>query len=401
MSRTLKAVADLHPDQYLTHGGVPAAIDRVATLLKEGYGWTFEIDIANCFPSFAGTNLEKIIPVKKEVIANVIMAEHLNVIPGHNLLYHFGPAVAGEDDPGDPVAFSEALANARRGIPQGSAVASIAAEMLLAGPLKSLPDDARVVCYADNMLILAKSEAGAVSICNILWSALKAHPVGHLQPKIKSHSKTKEAFDFLGHRIKQVGTSVSIVPTPENTAAFDKRLRKGLATITNAACSGKWRKTVAEELKSYISSWTSNFSRCTGIEDRKKQCIAKVHHALAAACSKSALAPGAPNVIGTINIAAETTKLQKQSSLPIETEVSTKEVLDAGVESGVGETASPEQPGQASSALSATKLPAYDSHIQPPKKNIIVSKSDVAKMRAAVTALAATFCAAKMAAASG
>jgi hypothetical protein len=52
----LEATADLHPEQYLTRGGVPAAIDRVKELMLDGYVWTIESDITDCFPSFEGGN---------------------------------------------------------------------------------------------------------------------------------------------------------------------------------------------------------------------------------------------------------------------------------------------------------------------------------------------------------
>jgi hypothetical protein len=281
VASVLETIADLHPDQYLTRGGAAAAIDRAVGLLKEEYGSTREIDIANCFPSFTGTNLEQFIPVQKEVIANVIMASHLNVTPGHSLLYHFGPGIAGEDDPGDPVAFSKALSDARRGIPQGSAVASIAVEMLLAEPLKSLPGEARVVCYADNMLVMAKSEEDAVSITKALCSALLAHPAGHLKPKVKSLSTPGQPFEFLGHQITWVKTSVSIAPSAENEAEFASRFKKGLAAIRKPEYSSAKRKIIASDLRSYVSSWTANFSRCAGMANRKKTCLGQLRDALA------------------------------------------------------------------------------------------------------------------------
>jgi hypothetical protein len=132
----LQTAADLHPYQYATQGGVPAAIDRVTELLLAGYVWTIETDIANCFPSFDGKSLHNFLPIPKEVIARVIMADTLNVTPGDNLLHYFGPA---DGDEGDPFALDQCLADARRGIPQGSAVASLVAEMLIAPILKTLP----------------------------------------------------------------------------------------------------------------------------------------------------------------------------------------------------------------------------------------------------------------------
>jgi hypothetical protein len=280
VASVLKMVADLHPDQYLTRGGVPAAIDRVAALLLEGYRWTFEIDLENCYPSFTGTNLEKYIPVKKEVIANVILAAHLTVTPGDALHDLFGPGNVGEDDPGNPVELSTALSNARRGIPQGSAVASIAVEMLLAEPLKSLPGEARVVCYADNMLVMAKSEENAVSITKALLDALLAHPAGHLKPKLKSPSIPGQPFDFLGHQITWVKTSVGTAPSAENEAKFDSRFKKGLAAIKKPTCSNVKRRLIAADLGHYVKSWTANFSRCAGMADRRQTCLLKIHNVL-------------------------------------------------------------------------------------------------------------------------
>jgi hypothetical protein len=221
VASVLKAVADLHPNQYATRG-TPAANDRVVAFLHEGYGHTCEIDIENCFPSFTG-NIDEFLPVMKQVTTNVILADHLNVVTGTSLLHHFGPGSAGEDNPGDPVAFSKVLSDARRGIPQGSAVASIAVEMLLAEPLKSLPSEAKFVCYADNILIMARTAEDAVSRTSALWSALETHPVGHLKPKLKSQSIPGQSFVFLGHEITQGKTSISIAPSPENEAKFASR----------------------------------------------------------------------------------------------------------------------------------------------------------------------------------
>lgn len=280
VASVLKAVADLHPDQYLTRGGVPAAVDRVAALQLEGYRWTRESDLENCYPSFTGTNLEKYIPVPKEVIANVIMATHLNVTPGHALLYHFGPGNVGEDDPGNPVELSTALSNARRGIPQGSAVASIAVEMLLAEPLKTLPGESRVVCYADNMLVMEKNEEDAVTITKALSDALVAHPAGHLKPKLKGKSTPGQSFDFLGHQITWVKTSVGIAPSAENEAKFASRFKKGLAAIKKPTCSTERRKIIASDVRHYVKSWTANFTRCAGMADRRQTCLLKIHNVL-------------------------------------------------------------------------------------------------------------------------
>src|SRR5262249_23257300 len=179
-----------------------------------------EWDIANCFPSFEGKNLHNFLPLPEKVIAHSIMGDTLNVVPGDGLVWHFGPA---EDDPGNLVAMGEILAVARRGLPQGSAASSIVAEMLIAVPLKTLPSVGVVPSYADNMLIMAKSEEEACSMSLALLSAFQAHPVGHLTPTLKSQSRPGQWVHFLGHCLRIDGQVVQIVPSQKNEAKFAKR----------------------------------------------------------------------------------------------------------------------------------------------------------------------------------
>ena len=269
----LSSIALLHPDQYGTRGGVPAAIDRVSELLRAGYVWTIELDIANCFPSFEGKNLHNFLPLPEKVIAQTIMGNTLNVVPGDYLLKVVGPA---DDDPGNLVGLGEILAAARRGLPQGSAAASIVAEMLIAVPLKTLPSVGLVPSYADNMLIMAKSEEDAVSMSTALLSAFQAHPVGHLSPTLKSQSCPGQWVQFLGHCLRVDGQVVQIVPSPKNEEKFAKRIKTGLKTVGNTHLSGYVRRARARRVPRDIKSWTSNFSRCDGMKERKKHWLGKI-----------------------------------------------------------------------------------------------------------------------------
>src|SRR6266542_2348573 len=104
-------------------------------------------------------------------------SRHLNLVPGnlldllgcepggvHDVLYgsshapHFGPAG------GLGILGAEVLAEARQGIPQGSAASPLLAEMLLASALRQLPTGGEVFAYLDNFLVMAKSEQDAVSM---------------------------------------------------------------------------------------------------------------------------------------------------------------------------------------------------------------------------------------------
>jgi hypothetical protein len=276
----LEATADLHPEQYLMRGGVPAAIDRVKELLLDGYAWTIESDIADCFPSFEGGNLHNFLPLPEKVIRYVVMADDLSIVPGNKLISLFGPA---EGDEGDPVMLARFLADARRGIPHGSAAASLIAEMLLAGPLKMLPINVGVVpSYADNMLIMARCEKDAVTMKETLWLALKGHSVGHLQPKERSKSGPGEPVAILGHRLQLKGHDVKITPSPENDNNFHQHVTRGLKYLTKTSHPASARQRRARELRGYVGSWTANFCRCEGMAERKTFWLGKIDAAIGA-----------------------------------------------------------------------------------------------------------------------
>src|SRR6266702_2340908 len=86
----LYAIAELHPRQFATRGGVPAAIAEVAKAMRAGNVHVREIDINDFYPSFDGNKLVDLIPVPKGVIERVLLSEHLNILPG--TLHHITTA---------------------------------------------------------------------------------------------------------------------------------------------------------------------------------------------------------------------------------------------------------------------------------------------------------------------
>jgi hypothetical protein len=278
VERVIAATANLHPEQYLTRGGVPAAIKRVASLMLDGYEWAIETDIKQCYPSFSAENMHTVLPLPKEVIDNVIMARGYNLIPGDSLLYLYGPA---PDDEGAPCLLEEQIAKARRGIPQGSAVASLAVEILLAPVLKALPSVAIVPSYADNMLTMAKTKEDAVSVTQALLSALQGHPVGPLTPSFRGKFGPDDTIEFLGRRLRLIGSAVHITPSEENEAEFHLEFKQRLSKVKETTAKLTVRRERARDLKRYVSSWTGAFGCCDGMKERKKVYLAKVDAVLA------------------------------------------------------------------------------------------------------------------------
>jgi hypothetical protein len=285
----LRAVADLHPRQYGNRGGVHAAIKQVAKLMAKGYLWAVEIDLEKCFQSFDADKVPDYVPLPKKVTERNLLSRSLNLVPG-NLYALFGPA---SDE-----LVSEVLAAARWGIPPGSAASSIVAEMLLAPVLHQLGLMGEFVAYADNILIMGKSEEDAASMTLALRGALKAHPAGPLRPKLPKCCKAGSPILFLGHRLTPTKMSINIEPSPENRAEFQYQLKRGVAYIRRHSIPLSDRLRRAHHLAIKVRSWAAAFSLCPEVKVLRKywltQIKAAVVQAKTSAKSEAASLPKSP-----------------------------------------------------------------------------------------------------------
>ena len=191
----LRELMPLHPAHYGTRGhGTHEAIETVLKAISEGYLWVIEFDIKECFPSFDWKRVPDWVPLPRKVSENVLLGKHLTLIGGYSLSWLFGRE--GDDD-WFPDLLNADLADARRGIPQGSAVSPFLAAALLADALHRFPSWVSSSRFPTILLLLAKSKDDAMAMSKGLWGALQAHPAGRLRPKVKRFDPG-EPFDFLG-----------------------------------------------------------------------------------------------------------------------------------------------------------------------------------------------------------
>jgi hypothetical protein len=254
--------------------GVPKAIAEISKFLAAGYIWAIETDIKNCFPSFQG-DVSEAIPLPKKVIRNVILAGELSLIPGDRLL-NLGAGGKWQSDP----LITELLSEAQRGIPQGSTTSSIAAELVLADALSSLPDNMIVIAYADNLLALGRTKDEVVSTTNTLWSLLSKHPAGTFHPSKTFEFQKSGPIVFLGHWILAKANSVLVYPEHSHAEKRDRRLKKYLSQISELP-SGSWeRAELGRQARHYLRSWTSAFSACDSAAIDLSVLLKKVDHAV-------------------------------------------------------------------------------------------------------------------------
>jgi hypothetical protein len=269
----LKIRADLNSNQY-TLKGVHEAIKRVAGLMADGHQWAIETDITNCFGSFDGHKVANLLPLPKQVTNNSLIAETLSIEYTPYWATYFGPVSNDVDQFLQPE-----LADARQGLPQGSATSTLIAEMLLAPIFSQLPAGAIAVGYADNILVMAKTEEEVVSVTLALWSALKAHPAGQLRPKEPKIFEPGDPIEFLGHQMERWGGTIRIQPTAQNMAEFHGRLNEDLRHLMKSTKHAAVSEHKARSIESYVRSWTAAFKLCAGIQNCRAAALSRIQYA--------------------------------------------------------------------------------------------------------------------------
>jgi hypothetical protein len=137
------------------------------------------------------------------------------------------------------------------------------------------PTAGEVVSFADNILVLAKSESDADAMTGSLGLALKKHPAGHLWPKFKIF-RAGGPIDFLGHRLTAHSDQVCVQPTPENREKFERKMKKGLAQLTRSTLPPAARDRLVRDLKSDLSAHASNFRLCDGVKEYRQHWLPQI-----------------------------------------------------------------------------------------------------------------------------
>jgi hypothetical protein len=268
----LEVLADIRPNQYVLNGGLPAAIRRAADLMADGYVWAIETDITNCFESFDGEAVPELLPIPKEVTRRILLSQHLSLRLPTN---QFGSADSVDEE---EVFIGELFPNVRRGIPQGSCVSSLVAEMLLAPSFDDLPQAGASIGYADNVLAMGRTEDDALAMTLAFWSGLSANPAGHLMPKPCKHFEPGMPIEFLGHTLTLVGSTVRIEPNPAKVAQFEKRCKSDLKDIKGASSKTGLDMHVKNSQR-YVMGWVNGFQACDGMDGLRQTAMANIEAA--------------------------------------------------------------------------------------------------------------------------
>ncbi len=277
----LMAQVDLHPRQFATRGGRPAAVAAVMEGLDAGYYYGAQIDISDCYPSFEGGVVPDLLPLPEEVTQKVLTARHFNMSLG-NVVKALDLEGESEDTAKDyAVIAGQLLPEARRGIPQGSAASPLVSDLLLAPAIPDVSGAGAVVAYADNFLVMARAKNDAASILNALGSSLMEHPAGPLRPRLISQfTPATSEFEFLGYVFRRNGGEVSVAPTWKHLAQFDHRFAEGLDRSTRTEVPNEMKKRELKVMLRYVRSWTAAFSMWSEAKSFREKKMALIKYFL-------------------------------------------------------------------------------------------------------------------------
>jgi hypothetical protein len=187
--------------QFGGRGGVSGAIRTASEYFSQGYVHVVEADIRKCYANFDRHQIPACLsPIPEKVIREVLVPELQGRLFSSQEGDWFSYAPLNAPLHELAAARHEECVQARSGLPQGSAASPLASELLLAPVVDELVQtcSGKVVVYADNFLLMAKTHNEAVSMYCTLKFLLEEHPAGPLSLKLEWDVSRQRLLDHLG-----------------------------------------------------------------------------------------------------------------------------------------------------------------------------------------------------------
>lgn len=265
----MKAKWNVAESQTMFAGGRPRAVKLVKQNFAEGYHSVFEVDVYRCFKSFSRQGITEFLCLPEKVTDYVLGARSLRLELSSGSkkdVIHRSPDCPYSDMELFMERFGQDWDPAQLGLIEGSSASPFASELLLAPVCEVLASCGygRVVNYADNFLLMAKSQGDLRKLYNTLRKELRAHPAGPLQVNecFRSYQPGR-AFEFLGYRFTPSnGTLACSLGSRSETKA--RKLRLSAHRNLTSSMPYKSKRQVFSETKSRHGAIIAAFPEWTG-----------------------------------------------------------------------------------------------------------------------------------------
>ena len=230
----------LNNQHAVMNGGHQAACRAVLDEIRDRPELKFAVlaDISDQYNSFDEDNVLAIMPAQAGVVRGTILSDAYTYISRNGSI---------------SLSHSQ-VRKLRQGIPQGSVVSPLVAEVLMAAILESVDlGDFFIRVSADNIIVLAKTRKDANWIEEVLVAAFERSPAGRLRLRTCVR-RVADGFTYLGYMYRRRKGAVTIGPSRKNKAKFCRKYWFRMIEYRR-----KGRRLPMERLKKGIKSWCSAF----------------------------------------------------------------------------------------------------------------------------------------------
>lgn len=254
-----KAKAD--PRQFAVFGAKDTACTKAMEHVAEGFRYWLELDIKNCFPTIDPRYPEEAcnsftrLPLPAAVIRNSVMTEeNANLQTDTDRRY--------DHTTGLYVNTAKLLIDARCGLPQGSPVSALVQELFVADVLRLVPDTpgARIISYADNFLIVARTKQDAEAMAQTLNDALGQLSAGRMSfdRKQKKPRHVRHGVEFLGYSLRHQNDTFTIKPKACKMDTFRTKAYALMRRFDRRRTRAKWL-----DLRRYVTGFRRAYAHWT------------------------------------------------------------------------------------------------------------------------------------------
>lgn len=244
-------------DFQYDYKGVDCAIENVISLIKDGFVYVQHLDIKNYFGSFDKEKLIKELPLPKGVVERWVMASAMPV------------DLEDVKAVGTTSSLHSLLDVAHQGIPLGSSASAVIALLNTSTLDWDAPEGVRLINYADNFLVLGKSQESAEAAGQAVRASIKGLLGGHFSAKEYAACHVGEGFVFLGHAICRINDAITVNPTAATESAFWNNICEYEAKILRICDVSPLSaeriddaKMILCDMYVYAQSWAGSFRVC-------------------------------------------------------------------------------------------------------------------------------------------
>jgi hypothetical protein len=258
--RVMECHLQPRPFQY-TLKGVASAIRAVKQAVGSGYIHLARLDIKSFFESFRIEKLSPILPLSPEVVEHAVFGRHMRAKGAYRRAHYTSYS-----------SWATLLAQARRGLPQGAACSPIIGVFCLSHLKWSMTKGVLLINYADDFLLLAKTQELLEAAMGELIQAMAELPGGHFVPTIMDQSSAYKGIRFLGHRVQILNGIVKTTVSRETAAAsYSEWCELDDRVGQHGLIVGKTNLAKAKELLArmwaFAEGWQAAFKECDNVDE--------------------------------------------------------------------------------------------------------------------------------------